>query len=505
MKKYIKVLVLILIVSTSRIKGVRAESFYEDNWITGVYANLIDKDFSKPQLMRFIRRKSDNRPVYCITPRVLLYEDEVYSPKGVNLSDEVVNKIDRLAYFGYGYANHTSNEWYAITQFMIWKTVEPNMDIFFTDKFNGNRITRFTNEINELNNLVNDYSKIPNIPSINMLPNEEYKFEDDNQVINNYNLEPTNLDVSINNNILYIKSSEKGDYTLNFNRNTTKYGYRTTYYKASKGQDIVLPGDLSLYYQVDVKVAESEIIINKTDTDNNTPIKDATYGLYNDEYNLIKTGKTDFEGKLSFTRLLSGMYHIQELEAPQSYQLDNNMYDIYLDNTSQIFDLKNEKIKANVNINKYKLDGPIRYPEENVTFEIYDMNDNLVYKMTTDHRGFTSKILKYGKYRIHQINTTDNYKKVADFYIDINNSLDKEYYLDDIKEEMKDPDIVKRKENKSEKALILSKEIELDKVDTKPYTKYPITSDKDKYIFIIVGYLLFMGFIYILASIKDEK
>ena len=55
MKKYFKILVLILIISTSQIKGVKAESFYEDNWITGVYANLIDGDFSKPQLMRFIR------------------------------------------------------------------------------------------------------------------------------------------------------------------------------------------------------------------------------------------------------------------------------------------------------------------------------------------------------------------------------------------------------------------------------------------------------------------
>ena len=34
---------------------------------------------------------------------------------------------------------------------------------------------------------------------------------------------------------------------------------------------------------------------------------------------------------------------------------------------------------------------------------------------------------------------------------------------------------------------------------------YPKTSDKDMYIYIIIGYLAFIGLLYLIASIKDEK
>ena len=135
MKKYFKILMLILILSISRIKGVNAESFYEDNYISGVYANLIDGDFSKPQQMRFIRRKSDNKPSYCLTPRVYLYDTENYTQyytfrqDVLNFTEAKLDKVNQIAYFGYGYPGHTDDYWYAITQIMIWKEIEPNMDI----------------------------------------------------------------------------------------------------------------------------------------------------------------------------------------------------------------------------------------------------------------------------------------------------------------------------------------------------------------------------------------
>ena len=42
-------------------------------------------------------------------------------------------RISLLAYYGYGYEGHSDQKWYAITQVMIWRTTNPESDIYFTD------------------------------------------------------------------------------------------------------------------------------------------------------------------------------------------------------------------------------------------------------------------------------------------------------------------------------------------------------------------------------------
>ena len=64
-----------------------------------------------------------------------------------NLSESQIDRISKIAHFGYGYGTHTDPAWYAITQFMIWQT-SSNGDYYFTDSINGNRITIFQPEMN---------------------------------------------------------------------------------------------------------------------------------------------------------------------------------------------------------------------------------------------------------------------------------------------------------------------------------------------------------------------
>ena len=269
MKKYFKILVLIIVLSTSRIKGVKAEYFYEDNWITGVYANLVDGDFSKPQLMRFIKSSTDNRVAYCLTPRELLYYNVDYSKtEEIDLTQAQIERIKKLSYYGYGYQNHTSDEWYAITQFMIWKTVEPNMDIFFTDKYNGNRITRFTNEINELETLVNTtlppldlYAYGIDINNDELNLNQTYELYDHNNMLSNYDVYiPDNVFALSHDNKLELRASSPGEITLEFVKKYRAQNTEAAFLKASKGQKLYLPGDLEdISYFYTFKISKASI------------------------------------------------------------------------------------------------------------------------------------------------------------------------------------------------------------------------------------------------------
>lgn len=49
-----------------------------------------------------------------------------------NLTAAQYDKGELLAYYGYGYGNHTSTDWVSVTQVAIWKTTRPDMDIFYS-------------------------------------------------------------------------------------------------------------------------------------------------------------------------------------------------------------------------------------------------------------------------------------------------------------------------------------------------------------------------------------
>ena len=75
-----------------------------------------------------------------------------------NITEEEWNKVLLISYYGYGYinnnVNHTDLKWYTITQFMIWQVIPHGYDIYFTDKLNGKKITKYTSEIAEINSLI---------------------------------------------------------------------------------------------------------------------------------------------------------------------------------------------------------------------------------------------------------------------------------------------------------------------------------------------------------------
>ena len=74
--------------------------------------------------------------------------------------------------------------------------------------------------------------------------------------------------------------------------------------------------------------------------------------------------------------------------------------------------------------------------EENVNFEIYDKNDNLVDTITTDENGTCSITLPYGSYRVKQVNTLDGYQIVDEKNITITGEKDVVLTLNDFEIEV---------------------------------------------------------------------
>ena len=465
MKKVLKIMILLLVFSMGKAK---AETFFEDNYVDS-YATYIKDDFTKSQHMRFIRREGDNLPIYCLTPDKLLYEDEVYNAriysqeKYLNITTEKYKRISEIAYFGYNYKDHKEDKWYAITQMMLWREMDPDATIYFTDKFKGNRITKYKDEEEQIEKLIKNYHILPNINDLNLSYNKEYKIKDSNNILNEYEIEKNDLDIKIENNTLKINTNKKGIYKIKLIRKDGNHSHMTIPYTAKKGQDLLIRGYIDRpYKEININITGSNLELKKIDSETlnsnkrgDATLKNAIYELYDTNSNLIDTLTTNENGIAKLENIQYGNYYLKEIKAPIGYKLDNKIYNLKIDKENEFITLKEDIIRSNLILNKYLKDDKNLKEEKNISFSIYDMNNKLIDKITTNESGQAKINLIYGKYKVVQENTTLGYKKVNDFYIEINSSDDKIFNIEDDRVNINLK--INKKDFDSKKNIILSK------------------------------------------------
>ena len=164
-----------------------------------------------------------------------------------------------------------------------------------------------------------------------------------------------------------------------------------------------------------------ELKINKkSNKESIYTLKDAIYGIYDLENNLIKEIKTDEKGNAQ-AKLTKGKYYLKELKAPLGYHLDETKHYFEIDKENLIKELilEEEVIESKIKLKKrYGNSSKELYDEPNITFLVYK-NNELINKITTNEIGEATIILPYGKYTIKQENTKEGYLKVNDFEITV--------------------------------------------------------------------------------------
>ena len=396
------------------------------------------------QKARFFRQSGTNDFAYCIEPFNFFNETSTYQStiNPSNLTAYQKTRISMIAHFGYGYGNHTSTKWYAITQFMIWQTADPNGDFYFTDSLNGNRIEKFTSEMNEINNLINNYQTTPSIANkeYDLVEGEKLNVNDTNNVLNAYS--SSNSKFKIENNKLVSGALTEGEYEITLTRNSKVHNRPIIFYQSSNSQNLVETGDVdSKSYKLKVNVVKTSLKITKIDSDTKTTkasgdakLEGAIYELYDSNMEKLKEITID-NNKIGYLENLSfGKYYLKEIKPGIGYTLNDEIHEINIskDNKDIELTLENKVIKAKIVINK-SYEGSSNKKESNVTFNIYNKNNKLVKTITTNSSGYAEVILPYGKYKVKQLNSKDGYYKVEDFLIDITSSDKQIYNLTDYK------------------------------------------------------------------------
>lgn len=448
MKKIIFFLIIVasIFINTSINVQAASANFYEAEYIDGIWMNKVSPGKTiYYQKARFFRQTGTNAFAYCIQPFVMFEEGSTYESTitPANLSTEQIERIKEIAHFGYGYYNHNSNKWYAITQFMIWQTADPSGDYYFTDSLNGNRITKFTEEMNEINNLISTYHQNPSMSgnTYKIVENQELILTDNNNVLTQYITVSPYAKIQGNN--LVINKLPEGNYDIILERQDNLYNNPILFYQSSTSQNLVETGNLNTKkLSLRIEVQKTRLELTKTDADTNTTVpsgeaklEGAIYQLYDQDMKEITTLTINKDCKASIENLVYGKYYLKEIKAGTGYQLDNNTYEININQEKPIIELtlKNEVIKKKIEINKtYGTENNFQ-AEANISFNIYDKDHNLITTITTNELGYASIDLPYGTYKVEQLTSTPGYEKIESFDIIVSDTNPLTYNLKDYK------------------------------------------------------------------------
>ncbi len=447
MKKIIFLMtILCLFFINNNVKAKEVE-FYEAEKIDNIYTKSVSKNVTHFQKSRFFRRKSDNVAAYCIEPFESFYEDHNYNniEDINNIDDNTLKRISLIAYYGYNYDNHTDNKWYAITQLMIWRETNKDDEFYFTDKLNGNKITRFEDEINEINNLVNNHDKLPSFSNknLNIKLGEKYII-DSNNIIDGFTSDNNNIEIS--NNRIDISKLKPGNYKINFKKILIDRGENILFYFNENSQNLMSIGNsYTPTFSLNLNIYNPSIKIEKYDKDDqsikNKDLCSSSFQLLDNNMNFIKNIELNDTCSQIINDIDIGTYYIKEIKTGKSYKLNDEVFKIELDinNQEKILKIYNERIKSNINIHKDFNDNNKNYPEENVKFDIYN-DDKYINTITTDMNGNANITLNYGKYTFKQITSKDGYNYVDDFNVLIDESTNNEIQYNLVDYKIKVPD-----------------------------------------------------------------
>lgn len=481
-----KVLFIFIILFSLVLKVNAGSKFYLGERIPNFYIESHQGNLSYSNYMHVMTNDS-GKITYCINPYLNLntnvnYNEFTENLSFFNISDEMMNNIKLISYFGYGYPGHTDLKWYGITQYLIWK-IEGQDDIFFVDAPYGNRLDIYNEEINEIENLINDYYILPSFYNnyYEYTINNTYEIIDTNNVLNNFRILDNGLDVTIEDNKLIIKTNEVGNYEIKFiKKDINQDGY--ILYDYPGHQSVIYPGGLNdITFSINVEVDSGNITINKLDSENKSrmeaTLKGAVYGIYKND-NLVYTVETNEFGVGYIDNIPFGNYVVKEITPSNGYNLNLNSYDISIskENKNVIVNSYENVITGNIIINKFYED----LREDGAIFEIY--NNNILIGKYETNNGLIDINLEYGNYYIKQIKGIDGYNFVDDFYVSITENKKYEYNLIDTKKE----DIIQINDENIDNSLIV---------------EVPNTGKKEIHIY---KYMIYIGLILLLISIYKK-
>ena len=384
-------------------------------------------------------RNGDGETAFCIEPGVSFSTDDYKGyydlsvdelAKKVSLDSEELNLISLYAYYGYGYKNHTGNEWIVATQAKIWETLGNDFD--FTKQYDKPKEkikipSEIKSKIEILEDLVEDYLKMPEFNTTDQtIP---YHGSYNYGKLNDFQVkECKNCTYSITDGQLIVmpNSTQSGEVYLE--KEAAHYDDNFIVYKSSDGQNLMVPGNIEpLSASVRFNVVSGKLSLKKYDQDTKScrvlaegSLKGSVYKLYKEDNTFIKDLVIDENCSATLENLELGTYYVLEDKAGLNYELDPNRYTFTLTVEKPVEELV---VYDKIYLGQVKL---VKYDQDTnsclssgygsslakAVYGIYTEEGTLVDKIEIgeDCTGLSKKNLVLGTYYLQEITPPIGYK-----------------------------------------------------------------------------------------------
>lgn len=404
---------------------------------SGWYYERAKKDGSENYSGTLQNYSLSGEVAYCIEPTVSDNGSVNLSTWAkTGLSDNIKERVLLIGYYGYTYPGHKTKKYRAATQCMIWEAImgSGSWCKINTKHWSAGSNIDLSAERKEINRLILEHSKTVSFNGevYKVQVGETLNLTDTNNILSNFSVAADNAEYNVNGNNLSLKPyTDKA--TISFTKNQA-YSSDYKIFVGNKVQNQLIPGNVDpTIARIKLNTYYGGVELTKEDSETKTPQGDATlkgaeYGIYNKNDELIIKLTTDESGKATSEQVLAyGEYYIKEISPSNGYLLDENKYEFESKGTENYsLNVKEQVIKANININKYYLpfETNEKTPEDNVNFDLLDSKGNKIKELITDENGVISFNLPYGKYKIHQISTKKGFKYASDFEFSIESTND---------------------------------------------------------------------------------
>ena len=426
-KRLIKLLLLVVSLIPINIFAEESKTYIHWDLDMSIFAHQIKN--GKDNMTNLAMMDAGGEIAYCIEPGIVGDNDAYYNTydrvEKTPLGDIDIKKMTLIGYYGYGFDNHNTKEYYMATQELIWEERGVEDAYWTKDSKTGPKID-IEKEKNEILNLVNNHTLTPKFKQEqSYIVGEKVILEDTRNVLKYYELDKNYDNIKKDGNKLIIDvTSGKTKFDLvKSSKKRNKYYYNNGFQTiASFG----LPYPVRSYYAV--TGIYGSITINKLDYDSKTnasynlssSLENAKYGLFDMNNNLVKEGYTNKEGNLVFNGIEYGDYIVKELESSLGYKLDLNEYKVSItkEKSDIVVNSYEKVITGNIILKKYLNDtlNNTLTKEEGIIFDIY-YNNELYASYTTNKEGIASFSLPFGKYVIKQRNCPSYALKIEDFEV----------------------------------------------------------------------------------------
>lgn len=349
----------------------------------------------------------------------------------ISLTEEELKQIELIGHYGYKYDNHLDYKYYLATQELIWETLYPNLQIYWTSIQYGSDKINVDKEKEEIMYYVNMHDKKLSINNVTLTfsINQDIILESD-KTLKNYEVYDSGVHkVTVENGILHIITSKTYTGLSKIKLRKIKDETKKTQIYISENSNAVIythnNDSLEANFNIETKAGELTIKLLSEELSSplkgNTNFKNTILKLYDENYKLVDEITLDESGVIIFSNMKLGLYNIEVVKSAEGYIINEDKIRVFLtlsDLKKEII-IKNDIVKSEVVLEKTY--GVNYESEENAQFLIEDEFKN-THVVKTNKKGIANITLPYGKYKIKQIKGINNYEFIKEFEVNIDGS-----------------------------------------------------------------------------------